>query len=100
MRVLRDGPAQLSLLAGAAAKRPPRRATQVDRVASMLREARSRGCWVPLPEIMRAGIAQHGARLHALRQRGFRIENRMTRSGGIVQSCYRLVFDPEREGAQ
>ena len=72
--------------------------TQADILLAMLRQARSQGCAVELPAIMRAGIAQHGARLHELRERGFVIINQMERYDGIIRSHYRLAFDPESEG--
>jgi hypothetical protein len=66
----------------------------------MLRDARDDGKALPLPEIMAAGIAQHGARFNELRSRGFVVENEMNRdSQGVVRSHYWLRFDPEREGA-
>jgi len=71
--------------------------TQVDLLLAMLREARSQGRAVELPAIMRAGIAQHGARLFELRERGFVIVNQMERHDGVIRSRYRLTFDPEGE---
>ena len=66
----------------------------------MLRDAKSSNKPVELPEIMRAGIAQHGARLKELRDRGFVIENELDHQGdGLVRSRYWLRFDPEREAA-
>jgi hypothetical protein len=72
--------------------------TQADLLLSMLREARSQGRAVELPAIMRAGIAQHGARLFELRERGFVIVNQMERYDGAIRSRYHLTFDPESEG--
>ena len=72
--------------------------TQADLLLSMLRKARSQGRAVELPAIMRAGIAQHGARLFELRERGFVIVNQMERYDGVIRSRYRLTFDPESEG--
>jgi hypothetical protein len=72
--------------------------TQADLLLAMLREARSQGRAVELPAIMRAGIAQHGARLFELRERGFVIVNQMERYDGVIRSRYRLTFDPESEG--
>jgi hypothetical protein len=71
--------------------------TQADLHLSMPREARAQGRAVELPAIMRAGIAQHGARLHELRERDFVIVNEMERYDGIIRSRYRLTFNPERE---
>jgi hypothetical protein len=66
----------------------------------MLREARDKGKPLDLPEIMRAGIAQHGARFAELRERGFVVENELDRdTSGVVRSCYWLRYDPERDGA-
>lgn len=77
----------------------PGRPTQADVVLEMLRDARRNGRPLELPEIMRAGIAQHGARLAELRERGFVIENKMERTAGRVLSRYWLRFDPGRDGA-
>lgn len=76
------------------------RLTQADVVLAMLREARHNRRPLELPKIMQAGIAQHGARLAELRERGFVIENEMERVGGRVLSRYWLRHDPERDGAQ
>lgn len=66
----------------------------------MLRDARARGGCVQLPEIMAAGIAQHGARFNEIRSRGFVVENQLDRDGsGIVRSRYWLRHDPERDGS-
>ncbi len=90
-------PRQQSLFPKATRKRNAA-LTQADLLLSMLREARSQGRAVELPAIMRAGIAQHGARLFELRERGFVIVNEMERYDGIIRSRYRLTFDPESEG--
>jgi hypothetical protein len=67
----------------------------------MLRKARGAGAAVQLPEIMAAGIAQHGARLNELRARGFVIENELKRApDGRVFSRYWLRFDPEQDGRE
>ena len=75
------------------------RPTQSDVLLAMLRKARSGGKALELPEIMRAGIAQHGARLTELRERGFLIENDMERTPTRVLSRYWLRHDPESDGA-
>jgi hypothetical protein len=68
----------------------------------MLRAALVKHLPLELPEIMRAGIAQHGARFKEIREQGFEIRNEMERTAeGVVLSRYFLVFDPEvdaREG--
>lgn len=76
-------------------KKAPGRPTQADVLLAMLRNARSNGKGLELPEIMRAGIAQHGVPLAELRERGFVIENEMERTSGRVLSRYWLRFDPE-----
>jgi hypothetical protein len=81
-------------------KKPARKRsglTQAEMLLGMLRAARTAGSPLELPEIMRAGIAQHGARFNELRELGFEIVNEMERSAGVVRSWYRLVFDPGRE---
>jgi hypothetical protein len=74
--------------------------TQADVLLEMLRAARAAGKPLELPAIMQAGIAQHGARMAELRERGFEIVNEMERSNGIVRSWYRLVFDPAIDPAK
>src|SRR5689334_12614162 len=74
------------------------RVTQADILIKMLRISRSRGAPVGLPEIMAAGIAQHGARLNEIRAKGFQVENELSRDKkGILHSRYWLRFDPERD---
>jgi len=47
---------------------------------------------VPLPEILRLGIAQYSARLvELLEPKGWRIENRVLHSDGQVRSWFRLL---------
>ncbi len=74
------------------------RPTQADVLIAMLRERRAQGQPLELPDIMRAGIAQHGARFNEIRARGFVVVNETERHNGAVRSRYRLTFDPEREG--
>lgn len=50
-----------------------------------------RGRWVPLPEIMRAGGAQFGARILELGADGHRIENRLEHRNGETLSWYLLL---------
>jgi hypothetical protein len=64
-------------------------------IVELLREKRALGKPLELPEIMRVGIAQHGARFAELRERGFVIENEMERSEARVLSRYWLHHDPE-----
>ena len=73
--------------------------TQADVLVAMLRAARAKREPLQLPEIMKAGIAQHGARLKEIRDRGFRVDNEMERTAeGVVLSRYWLRFDPELDG--
>jgi hypothetical protein len=75
------------------------RPTQADVIVELLRGKRAKGRPLELPEIMAAGIAQHGARMKELRQRGFVVRNEMERSSdGCVLSRYWLEHDPERDG--
>jgi hypothetical protein len=75
------------------------RRTQADSIIELLREKRSQGKPLELPEIMAAGIAQHGARFYEIRSRGFVVENELDRdSRGIVRSRYWLRYDPEQDG--
>ena len=77
------------------------RPTQADVIVEMLREKRALGKPLELPEIMAAGIAQHGARMKEIRQRGFVVRNELERSpDGRVFSCYWLESDPEQDGTQ
>ena len=61
----------------------------------MLQAARTADKPLELPEIMRAGIAQHGARFNELRERGFGIVNEMERNDGVMRSWYHFVVEPE-----
>jgi hypothetical protein len=75
--------------------------TQTDLLIGMLRAARANREPLELPAIMKAGIAQHGARFKELREQGFQIENEMARTAeGVVRSFYWLRHDPEQDGAQ
>ena len=75
------------------------RPTQADVIVKLLRDKRALGKPLDLPEIMAAGIAQHGARFNEIRSRGFVIENELERDGrGSVCSRYWLKYDPEQDG--
>ena|SRR5665213_2414822 len=70
--------------------------TQADVLIGMLRAARANRKPLELQAIMKAGIAQHGARFKELRERGFDITNEMERTAdGVVLSRYWLRHDPE-----
>lgn len=71
--------------------------TQADVLIGLLRDARAKNQPLELPSIMRAGIAQHGARMKELREMGFEIENQMERGEDVIRSVYWLRFDPERD---
>jgi hypothetical protein len=72
--------------------------TQRERLLHLLEE--SSGEWVPLRCILALGIAQYNARFFELRRqlrpRGWRIENRTRRVGGVVHSSFRLVPPPSQ----
>lgn len=87
-------PRQAQLCDGKRRSRP----SQADVLIAMLRDARTRGGALELPEIMKVGIAQHGARLNEIRSRGFLVVNETKHDGGKVCSRYFLMFDPERDG--
>ena len=73
--------------------------TQAELLLEMLREARRQNRALELPEIMAAGIAQHGAPFNEIRSRGFIVENQTLRDSlGRIQSRYFLRSDPETEG--
>ena len=75
------------------------RPTQAELIVALLREKRAEGRPLELPEIMAAGIAQHGARMTEIRKRGFVVRNELERSDdGRVLSCYWLEYDPEQDG--
>jgi len=76
------------------------RPTQAELLVSKLRESRAEGRGLELPEIMRLGIAQHGARFKELRDRGFKITNELESVDGVLHSRYWLIHDPERDGGQ
>jgi hypothetical protein len=73
--------------------------TQADVIVQLLREKRALGKPLELPEIMAAGIAQHGARFNEIRSRGFVVENELDRdSSSVMHSRYWLRHDPEQDG--
>jgi hypothetical protein len=74
------------------------RPSQTELLTEKLREARLERRGLELPEIMRLGIAQHGARFAELRNRGFKIVNELESVKGKLHSRYWLIFDPERDG--
>ena len=77
------------------------RPTQADVIVELLREKRALGKSLELREIMAAGIAQHGARMKEIRQRGFVVRNELQRSpDGRVLSRYWLECDPDQDGAR
>ena len=83
---------QLSFRSG----RKNSRLTQADVIVALLREKRAQSKPLELPEIMAAGIAQHGARMNEIRQRGFVVRNELEHSpNGRVLSRYWLEHDPE-----
>ncbi len=75
-----------------------RRPTQDEQILRLLTEAYPN--WVALPEILRLGISQYGARIWTLRhRRGYDIENEVVslpdgRRGGR----FRLVSEPREKG--
>ena len=79
------------------ARRRGAKPNQADVLISMLRDARSQNRALELPAIMKAGIAQHGARFNEIRARGFEVENELDRDNGAIRSRYVLKFDPEME---
>jgi hypothetical protein len=76
-----------------------RKPTQAERLIDKLREARAEKRALELPEIMQLGIAQHGARIKEIRDRGFKVINELESVDGILHSRYWLIFDPERDRA-
>jgi Helix-turn-helix domain len=67
----------------------PQSKTQAAAILRLLIDAR--GSWVPLPEILRLGIAQYSARIFELRRQGFEIQNKTERVGDSRHSWFRLV---------
>ena len=76
------------------------RPTQTQLLIAKLRERRDEGKALELPEIMHLGIAQHGARMKEIRNRGFQVINELESVQGVLHSRYWLLFDPERDGSQ
>lgn len=76
------------------------RPTQAGLLIAKLRERRDEGKALELPEIMHLGIAQHGARMKEIRDRGFKIINELESVDGVLHSRYWLLFDPERDGSR
>lgn len=72
------------------------RKSQCDRILALLREAKRWAVaedegWVPLPNIMRLGIASHTRRIHELRERGFEIAMRDEWTGRERHTAYKLT---------
>jgi hypothetical protein len=49
---------------------------------------------------MRLGIAEHGARMKEIRNRGFKVVNELESVDGVLHSRYWLIYDPQRDGAK
>jgi hypothetical protein len=67
---------------------------QADRILELLQK--HRGEFVPLPVIMRLGIASHTRRLHELRKEWV-IEIQDIRAGGERHTAYKLVGPIEKQ---
>lgn len=68
------------------------RPTQVERLRNLFE--RREGMWIPLNEIMKLGIAQHGTRIKELKEdkdRPMNIVNRMETVNGERYSWYKYV---------
>jgi hypothetical protein len=76
------------------------RPTQTELLIAKLRERPEEGKALELPEIMRLGIAQHGARMKEIRDRGFKVINELESIDGVLHARYWLIYDPERDGGQ
>ena len=77
------------------------RPSQTELLLAKLRETRAADKALELPVIMHElGIAQHGAGLKELRDRGFKIINELESIKGVLHSRYWLIHDPERDGGQ
>ncbi len=68
------------------------RKTQSAAILRLLIDAH--GSWVPLPEILKLGIAQYNARILELRRLGFTIENKTQGVNGARHSWFRLLNSP------
>ena len=76
------------------------RPTQTELLIAKLHERRNEGRPLELPEIMQLGIAQHGARLKEIRNRGFEVINELESVNGFLHSRYWLTFDLEWDRGQ
>jgi hypothetical protein len=72
--------------------------TQAEVLIGLLRDRCARKTALELPDIMRAGIAQHGVRFKEIRERGFVVRNEMERTADGIHSRYWLEHDPEADG--
>jgi hypothetical protein len=78
----------------------PHRRSQMNLVLAMLRQAREDARTVNIYEFMDAHVATYCARIRDLRLRGFVILNVLAYCGdGAPRSSYRLIHDPEVDGA-
>ena len=63
--------------------------TQKDRLMCLFRDRPNQ--WIPLPEILKTGIAQYNARIKELREEGIDIQNRIEHISGERHSWYMYV---------
>ena len=47
--------------------------------------------WIPLPEILRLGIAQYNARIHELRRDGMHIANKIESANGQKHTWFMYI---------
>ena len=69
------------------------KATQRQKLLELLQSRPNQ--WIPLPEIMRLGLAQYNARILELRHSGYKIENKIQDIEGIRHSWFKLVPQPD-----
>lgn len=55
------------------------------------------GEWIPLPTILRLGVAQYNARILELRREGYRIENETQWIEGVRTSRFRFMGKREAQ---
>ncbi len=68
---------------------------QGDRLLELFEQFK--GQWIPLPSILKLGIAQYNTRILELRRKGHVIENRTNWEGHVKHSWFR--YTGKREGA-
>jgi hypothetical protein len=62
---------------------------QIEKLSALFKERPNQ--WIPLPDILRLGLAQYNARIYDMRAAGWDIRNRIESVGGSRHSWFMYV---------